>query len=277
MQSCHEKEQEPEIAVTGDFEARKNTGSAPEICSQSTEMDSNEFPFSEGSHPKTSVPQFDYSDIEINLHSSNIADSESTGSSCIEVVNNLNILDDPWHSGHIIERDEKYDAEFKYVKFVLELSGLTREGQLETQHLLEQPLDAALFEEAEAGCPLELKLSMGEVASSNCQRNLLFGLVDEAMLSIFERSSAYYPKTLSFSCQIHPVPTGNRVLEEVWAFVSRRLRWNLEQGLQLDGAVAQDLSKNDGWMNLQFESECIALQLEHLIFNELLEEIICFT
>ncbi|GAB2274367.1 hypothetical protein Dimus_009131 [Dionaea muscipula] len=38
----------------------------------------------------------------------------------------------------------------------------------------------------------------------------------------------------------------------------------------LDGAVSRDLSRGDGWLNLQFNTECIAIELEDLIFDELL-------
>ena len=44
--------------------------------------------------------------------------------------------------------------------------------------------------------------------------------------------------------------------------------------LSLDYYVSKDLAKYDGWMNLQFDSECVGLELDDLIFDDLLEEII---
>lgn len=51
---------------------------------------------------------------------------------------------------------------------------------------------------------------------------------------------------------------------------------NSKQGSDqtVDGIVALDLWSDDSWMNLQLESEHVALELEYMFLNELLEEII---
>lgn len=63
--------------------------------------------------------------------------------------------------------------------------------------------------------------------------------------------------------------------EEVCNNVGTLLRLKPEQE-SIDTIVDQDLKMDDGWMNLQLESACLALELEDMIFNDLLEELRCF-
>ena len=66
---------------------------------------------------------------------------------------------------------------------------------------------------------------------------------------------------------------GNNILQEVWTKVSRTLAFQPEYDQSLDDIVARDLVK-DAWMNLQAEAEFVALELEDLVFDELLDEIL---
>jgi len=104
---------------------------------------------------------------------------------------------------------------------------------------------------------------------------LVFDIVNEGLLEIFGRSYNYYPRPLSTLSRVHPLPTGESVLYNVWKLIS----WYLNSTISdlytsLDYYVSKDLSKYDGWMNLQFDSECVGLELDDLIFDDLLEEII---
>ena len=65
---------------------------------------------------------------------------------------------------------------------------------------------------------------------------------------------------------------GHHVLAEVWTNISWYLSWRPEADQSLDNNVTRDLAKSDGWMNLQFEVECIGLELEDMIFDDLLDE-----
>ncbi|CAI9297939.1 unnamed protein product [Lactuca saligna] len=103
-----------------------------------------------------------------------------------------------------------------------------------------------------------------------------FELVDETLLKLYERSFSYYPKVLSFSCHLSPGPSGKLVLEEVWKSVSRLLKLNPTKDQSLEYIVSWDLNVGDDWMNLQMESECVALELEDMIFNQVLGEVFCF-
>ncbi|GAB4860161.1 hypothetical protein Ancab_011639 [Ancistrocladus abbreviatus] len=259
VQQCCQEGQSMDVAATGTCEAHETPVSNAKISSDAGQVHSTLSP----------IPE----DIELNLHGDSSADSKSRSISTylLDNGNELNILDD---LGDRIREDMKHDADLHYVKYVLELLELTRRDQLQTWQLLEQPLDPALFEETEAGCSVEAQCSSKAVAISRFEHKVLFDLIDEALLDIFKRSCAYYPKALSFSCQLRPLPTGYRVLKEVWLLVSRYLRRLPVLHPSLDSAVAYDLSKCDGWMNLQMETECVAVELEDMILDELLEEII---
>ncbi|GAB2233630.1 hypothetical protein Droror1_Dr00002857 [Drosera rotundifolia] len=114
-------------------------------------------------------------------------------------------------------------------------------------------------------CSIELMIKSYSIA---------FDLIDEALLHIFDRSCTYYPKALSSMCQVRPVPTGIDVFKDVRVYICTYFSLRPVSDASLDGAVAHDLSKDKGWMSLQHDSESVALELEHMIFNELLDEVI---
>ncbi|GAB4824397.1 hypothetical protein Ancab_007284 [Ancistrocladus abbreviatus] len=272
QQIFYQKWQRADITADGKCEAHENLISNPEISSEAGDVESTIFPISEGLHSESSFPQVDKTNSGINLPGNSIAASKSRslGKDLLDSGDNVDVLDALCN----IREEEKHDLDFHYIKYVLHLLGLTRKDQLQTGKLLDQPLDPELFEETEVDCSLEPKCSIESAASTRSQHKLLFDLIDEALLDTFERSRAYYPKALSSSCQLRPMPTGYRVLEEVWLEVSRHLRNVPELQQSLDSGVAYDFTKYDGWMNLQMETECVALELEDMILDELLEEMI---
>ncbi|CAH2038648.1 unnamed protein product [Thlaspi arvense] len=159
------------------------------------------------------------------------------------------------------KEEEEEDACFGFVKKVLELSGfLENEHNGEKWHSEEQPLNPSLLYE----------LDIQEEEEVN--KELLFDLVNEAIADTHNQSHIYFPKTSSFA-----FPYGKRFLDEVWG----RVEWSLSglgaenRDRSLDDIVGRDLTKGDGWMNLQAESEWLTLELEDLIFDELLDELIC--
>ncbi|KAL8129030.1 hypothetical protein V2J09_018185 [Rumex salicifolius] len=160
--------------------------------------------------------------------------------------------------------DEKQNQEFNYVKVVLELSGFTAKDQTWVWYTIEHPLNPTIFKEIEKEYyPLEQK------EEHKWGRKLIFDLINEALVEIDERSYLYCPRALSSNCHVHPIPKGQRLLEEVWVFVGQCLSWRPELDPTLDLAVAQDLLLGrNGWMNLQIESECVALELEEMILDE---------
>lgn len=145
--------------------------------------------------------------------------------------------------------------EFNYVKYVLEISGLTTNGCHSAWHSRDTPVDPLLYEEMEGDpdfCTYE---------SGKCNHHVLFDLINEALLEIYGRSNCYTPMKFT--------------IHEVWNHMRKILCLRSKAGHQtIDDHVTRDLSKVDGWVNLQFYDDFVGLELEDLIFHDLLEEII---
>ncbi|CAO2824946.1 unnamed protein product [Amaranthus hypochondriacus] len=178
--------------------------------------------------------------------------------------------------------EHQYNQDLEYVTYVLDIAGFsTVENQLESWHNRNQPLDPAMFDGIEVCCPFEPK-STNHIESnfdmSSYRRKILFDLINEALVEIHEKSYAYYPKALSIWCHVRPKTKSKvRVVEQVWEVINEYLSWMAELDPSMDLAVAHDLSKDkNGWVNLQMESEDLSLELEELIFNELLDELACY-
>ena len=164
-------------------------------------------------------------------------------------------------------------AEFSYVKDILELSGFSGDGLLGTWHSDHQPLNPLVYEEAK-GCLVFDPDCCGNESGGKCDHPLLFDLINEVLMEIYARSYSYYPFPLSHLSHISPMPIGQHVLREVWGLISWYLSLRNEVDQTLGQVVGSDLAKGGWWMNLQFDCECVGLELEDLIFEDLLEEII---
>ncbi|GJR79242.1 protein TRM32 [Tanacetum coccineum] len=174
--------------------------------------------------------------------------------------------------GSSMRRYQK-DDDFSYVKQILERSGFIKHGFEKTWYSTNQPLDPFVFQEIESQYFHDPEL-FAEEMNELSHRLLIFDLVDDVLLTMYERSLTYYPKALSSFCHVSLAPTGASVLNEVWKRVSRLLNLKPDMSESLDCIVSRDLRSDDGWMNLQLDSECVGLDLEDLIFDELLEEIL---
>lgn len=175
------------------------------------------------------------------------------------------------HGGDNNEKDRQIkdlntdteNSSYDFVRYVLELAGFTENDSLGKWHTLDQPLDPLMAKEME-----EFHIV------GNYDQQLLFDLINEALLQIYERSFTYFPKTFCFYSHIRPVPKGHRVVEEVWARICQHMSRESVANESLDDIVARDLEKRGGWMTHQFETECLTLEVEDMIFDELLQEIL---
>lgn len=243
----------------GDLQ-QQNSVSGQESYSPGNLMGPLECPFSEGSDVNLAqnmsakhTPEAFYGDVE---HDN------------VEYVRE-EIDSHPLH----VEVDEENDACFSYVREVLDLSGFLENNFLGKWHSKDQPLDPSLFKKFEAYLHNELELSKVEVGSG-CDHHIWFGLIDQALLEIHGSSFTYLPKSFSLAHRFSPMSEGHRVLREVWSKISWHLSSNLARDQSLDDFVARDLRKGDGWMNLHLETDFVAIDLEDLIFEELLDEIL---
>ncbi|KAL1210897.1 Protein TRM32 [Cardamine amara subsp. amara] len=217
---------------------------------------------SEASPDLVSIVDFDENSSGVDISREQETDTVSTSKELDEVL-------------HIEAQDK---VKFNYVRDILEISGFNAPESLSMWQLDYQPLDPLVYEEVTTttGCMFQdPECSRNEEEGGNCNHLLLFDLINEVLIEIYERSYHYYPKPLSSLCKIHPMPLGYSVLKEVWVRISCYLRYKPHDEQQwFDKIISRDLSKDDGWMDLQFESECVGIEVEDLIFEELLEELL---
>ncbi|XP_010452077.1 PREDICTED: protein TRM32-like [Camelina sativa] len=182
------------------------------------------------------------------------------------------------HLDEVLNIDAQDKLKFNYVRDILEISGFNAPESLSMWQLDYQPLDPLVYEEVTTttGCMFQdPECSRNEEEGGNCNHLLLFDLINEVLIEIYERSYHYCPKPLSSLCKIHPMPVGYSVLKEVWVRISCYLRYKPhDEQESFDKVMSRDLSRDDGWMDLQFESECVGIEVEDLIFEELLEELL---
>ncbi|CAG7912180.1 unnamed protein product [Brassica rapa] len=177
----------------------------------------------------------------------------------------------------VLQVEAQDKGKFNYVKDILEISGFNAPESLSMWQSEYQPLDPLVYEEmtTTTGCMIhDPECSRNEEEGGNCNHLLLFDLINEVLIEIYERSYHYCPKPLSSLCRIHPMPVGYSVLKEVWIRINCYLRYKPLNEESFDKIMSRDLSREDGWMDLQFESECVGIEVEDLIFEELLEELL---
>uniref|UniRef100_A0A803N7L2 DUF4378 domain-containing protein n=1 Tax=Chenopodium quinoa TaxID=63459 RepID=A0A803N7L2_CHEQI len=156
--------------------------------------------------------------------------------------------------------------EFNYVRDILELSGYLGTQVLGTWYSSTLPINPSVFVELESSSLLDLEYS----PSKRCKHSnhlLLFDMINEVTLAI------YWSTPLTSCSRMYPMPKGYYVLEEVWNCINWYMscsRPSLDPSL--DYITTRDLAKYDGWMNLQFNAECIGLEIEDLIFEDILNE-----
>ncbi|KAE8728001.1 Detected protein of unknown function [Hibiscus syriacus] len=174
----------------------------------------------------------------------------------------------------LFEYDKEDDPSYNYVINILELSGFLQNKCLHSWYSPDQPLNPSLFKELETLLHPRLECSSIDESGTNCDNDqrLVFDLVNEALVEISEKTAIYFTKPLS--CRIGLMFNGNIVLREVWRKVSRNLAFQLKHDQSLDDIVDRDMEK-DAWMIFQSQAESVALELEDLVFDELLDGLFC--
>ncbi|XP_031401062.1 protein TRM32-like isoform X2 [Punica granatum] len=166
----------------------------------------------------------------------------------------------------IVEEDV---TDFNFVKDILKLGGFFQNEFIEPWESMDLPLNPKLFDDSEVS-----KLHGIECSDGQCGHQVLFDLTNEALLEICERHFTYFPRAFSLGRFTRPVTKGQHLLEDVWT----RVKWYRSMGPELDTTlddiVGQDMAKGDRWMDLEWESQCRALELEDMIFDELVNELI---
>ena len=139
----------------------------------------------------------------------------------------------------------KHKNEYTYVRDVLELSGFSGSETLGAWYADDQPLDPLMYEEIRGCIFCDPNCSMDEEVGY-CNHPLLFDLINEVLMEIYERSYSYCPRMLSPLCHIRPMPVGRHVLKQVWENISWYLSYKTGYDKPLDYVASRDLTRNDG-------------------------------
>lgn len=206
-------------------------------------------------------------DTELNTQGSTL-DKLETDLSCTGSAYSSN------RNASVIAEDTNNTSNFKYVKNILEFSGFLGNENIQMRYTVDQPLKPSLFKDLNATLGHEIEPSEGEANINPNDHQLLFNLVNEALLEVYGRSPTYFPRPFSFNTRLHPMPKGNYLLNEVWTSVNAYLTLRPELDQTLDDVVGRDLAKRSGWMILQEEEEFVALELEDMIVDDLLDELV---
>lgn len=198
----------------------------------------------------------------------NSSDSFSTDSVSSQKITNVEKAYKQSYQSYIMD-----DPDLCFVMDILECSGFTQNFFQETWYSSEQPLNPSVFEEVESCWHQEFQSSREEIFMF-FHHQMLFDLINEVLVQIYDRSFTYYPAALSSCCRIRPLPSGNRIIAEVCSSISSLLNIKPEAKQSLDSIMARDLERDYGWMNLQVESEYVALELEGILFDDLLDELL---
>ncbi|RDX85007.1 Protein TRM32, partial [Mucuna pruriens] len=208
---------------------------------------------------------------ELNTRGSTLDELETDSSYKGSVYYSL--PDSSNRSASVIAEDTYNTSNFKYVKNVLEFSGFLGNENTQMRYTVDQPLKPSLFKDLDAILRHEIEPSEEE-SINPYDHQLLFNLVNEVLLEIYGRSPTYFPRPFSFNPSLHPMPKGNYLLNQVWNSVNSYLTLRPELDQTLDDVVGRDLAKRSGWMILQEEEECVALELEEMIMDDLIHEFI---
>ncbi|KAK8961462.1 hypothetical protein KSP40_PGU009005 [Platanthera guangdongensis] len=104
------------------------------------------------------------------------------------------------------------------------------------------------------------------------EQQLLYDLINEVFREIYANSPTPNLCLRRFRSKIRSMPEGNYLLKDVWDKIRRHLHSPLGLDATIDDLMAHTFAKNDGWLNLYCDAERVALQLELLILDDLLEE-----
>lgn len=155
---------------------------------------------------------------------------------------------------------EDTQANLKYVRTVLEASGLIYSKHPERWQLSDQLLDQFVFDEVE--------IVYGHLIDDS---KLLFDCINEVLVEIRDKYLIWTPWVSFITPSIRPAPTGETFVHEVCKGVDRHLQ--AVYPYTLDGVVRKELELGT-WMNVRLETEGAVFEIEEVILGYILEETI---
>ncbi|KAL8057425.1 hypothetical protein ABFX02_04G182700 [Erythranthe guttata] len=162
-----------------------------------------------------------------------------------------------------------------YARQLLDISGIEVDPTEMTWHASDQPLGPQLFEQVETRWAHGQEELNGLPDFNGCwHHKMVFDLVNEVLIELYDVSLPYYPKALSSSCYVRPFPLRDRIIDDVIKTVGSFLNLKPDEMESYDLIVGRDFGRDRMWMNLQVETECVALDIEDMIFDEMLDDVI---
>lgn len=154
---------------------------------------------------------------------------------------------------------EGRQARFKYVETVLQASGL---GSIDAErwHLAEKLLESSLLDEVGMACSPHID-----------DPELLFDCINEALEEIQEKFFKCTPWVSLITSNLKQAPVGQRLIKEV----SKRIEMHIPMCLPStsDQIVTKDWECGS-WMDLQFETDNIVVEIWDTALDDLVEETI---
>nr|CAB3466245.1 unnamed protein product [Digitaria exilis] len=226
-----------------------------------------------------SLPSFDrsfFQDHTASFTEHSVADSEPP-------LENLQLEDEDW----LVKPPESgaYAADFKDDEWLVTplkhsgvLNGIGHEDQewLVKASQLSEPLHIYVSDKNEADFQYvkDILKKSGFSCGDVDWRMLLFDLINEILLDIYDSSLVIGPWHSRFDLRTRPIPMGSHVLEEVWMKVSCFLSLHWREGQTVEDIVGHDLTRKENWMNLVYDAECTALDMEDLMVEDLLDDVV---
>ncbi|KAJ9563406.1 hypothetical protein OSB04_008566 [Centaurea solstitialis] len=156
-------------------------------------------------------------------------------------------------------RVENNESAFEYVETVLLASDLNW-ADFEKRWLSStEILDPSLYDE----------LQIFSSRPAHDQR-LLFNSTNEILTEVCDRSLGYFPDLPFVKPNIHPLPKGMDLINEVWERIESRIDGPYPRSL--DQLIKRDLEVSKTWMDLRWEGREIVIGIEESIFEDLIDD-----
>lgn len=174
---------------------------------------------------------------------------------------------------------ETQSADLLYVINALVTSGLSgnADAVFAQWHSPSYPIDPALYKKLK-GNEHGMSESVGEMESyrSESEEKLLFDCINEVLLEILGPFFNPRPwvKPTKWKHQQY-MPVGNQLLEVMWRKLSYYLYQQSDMEYTLDNLVGKDIDRDSRWLDLHDDVEMVGVDLDKMIFDNLIEEICC--
>ncbi|WOL05837.1 hypothetical protein Cni_G14568 [Canna indica] len=155
---------------------------------------------------------------------------------------------------------EDKQARIKYIETVLHASGISDIHFSERWHLADKLLEPSLFDELGISCSPHID-----------DPKLLFDCINEALEEIQEKYFKCTPWVSLLAPNAQRAPVGRNIVQEVSRRIERHIPVHLPN--TADHVVTKDLDDRS-WMDLQFETEDIIVEIWDTALDDLVEETI---